>query len=200
MLALRSALFLIFQAVTVIPWALICLLLAPFPLRVRYRFTIGWPRMVLWAARVLCGIRWEVRGWDNLPKGAAVLLSKHQSTWETFFYVAYMPTLLCFVFKRELLWVPFFGWGIGLLEMIHIDRSKGRNAFESVVEQGQRKSTPGDGSFSFRRAPEPLRGLRVNTSPGAPDWPFAPVLQWSRSRSMPGNTGPRRPGSNVLAW
>jgi 1-acyl-sn-glycerol-3-phosphate acyltransferase len=199
MLALRSALFLIFQAVTVIPWALICLLLAPFPLRVRYRFTIGWPRMVLWAARVLCGIRWEIRGWDNLPKGAAVLLSKHQSTWETFFYVAYMPTLLCFVFKRELLWVPFFGWGIGLLEMIHIDRSKGRNAFESVVEQGQRKIDSGRWIILF---PEGTRtppgsqgeyksgGARLAIRTGAPVVPIAV----NAGQYWPKTTWIKRPG------
>ena len=143
MLAVRSALFLLFQFVTVVPWALVCLLLAPFPLGVRYAFTIGWPRMVIWAARVLCGIRWQVTGREHLPDGPAILLSKHQSTWETFFYPTYMPRELCFVFKRELLWIPFFGWGIGLLNMIHIDRGRGRDAFESVVRQGQRKLDQG---------------------------------------------------------
>jgi 1-acyl-sn-glycerol-3-phosphate acyltransferase len=139
----RTALFLLFQLVTVIPVAIGCLLIAPLPLHLRYRFTILWPKMVIWAARVICGVRWRVLGWDRLPDGPAVLLSKHQSTWETFFYVAYMPRELCFVFKRELLWVPFFGWGIALLKMIHIDRRQGRDAFESVVKQGQRKLDEG---------------------------------------------------------
>jgi 1-acyl-sn-glycerol-3-phosphate acyltransferase len=137
MLTIRTVLFLLFQAVTVVPWGIACLLLAPAPLRVRYAFTIGWPRMVIWAARTICGIRWQVRGWDNLPDAPVVLLSKHQSTWETFYYVSWMPRPLCFVFKRELLWIPFFGWGIGLLKMIHIDRRRGRDAFESVVAQGR---------------------------------------------------------------
>jgi 1-acyl-sn-glycerol-3-phosphate acyltransferase len=143
MLAIRSALFMLFQLVTVIPVALVCLLIAPLPLHLRYRFTITWPRMVIWAARVLCGIRWRVEGWERLPDEPVVLLSKHQSTWETLFYVAWMPRELCFVFKRELLWVPFFGWGIGLLKMIHIDRRQGRDAFESIVRQGQRKLDEG---------------------------------------------------------
>ena len=143
MLALRTALFLLFQTVTVVPWGLCCLLIAPLPLHVRYQFTIGWTKMVLWAARVICGISWEVRGRENFPDGPAVILSKHQSTWETFFYVSWLPREVCFVFKRELLWVPFFGWGIGLLKMIHIDRRKGRDAFESVVRQGQRKLDEG---------------------------------------------------------
>ncbi|MFN7645400.1 MAG: lysophospholipid acyltransferase family protein [Burkholderiales bacterium] len=143
MLALRTAIFLLFQTVTVVPWGLCCLLIAPLPLHLRYRFTIGWTKMVLWAARVICGIEWEVRGRENFPDGPAIILSKHQSTWETFFYVSWLPREVCFVFKRELLWVPFFGWGIGLLKMIHIDRRKGRDAFESVVRQGQRKLDEG---------------------------------------------------------
>jgi 1-acyl-sn-glycerol-3-phosphate acyltransferase len=141
--ALRTALFLLFQAVTVVPWGLCCLLIAPLPLHLRYRFTIGWTKMVLWAARVICGISWEVRGRENFPDGPAVILSKHQSTWETFFYVSWLPREVCFVFKRELLWIPFFGWGIGLLKMIHIDRRQGRYAFESLVSQGQRKLDEG---------------------------------------------------------
>jgi 1-acyl-sn-glycerol-3-phosphate acyltransferase len=140
MLLIRSALFALFQAVTVIPYGLLCLLCAPLPLHVRYRVTTGWPRMVLWAARVLCGIEHRVIGWENLPDGPAILLSKHQSTWETFFYVSHLPRDVCFVFKRELLWIPFFGWGIGLLNMIHIDRrNTNRTAFESMVAQGARR-------------------------------------------------------------
>ncbi|MCX7203635.1 MAG: lysophospholipid acyltransferase family protein [Burkholderiales bacterium] len=160
MLALRSALFLLFQAVTVVPYGILCLLMAPLPLHVRYRVTTGWPRIVLWAARVICGIRWQVKGWENLPNGPAVLLSKHQSTWETFFYISYMPKELCFVFKRELLWVPFFGWGIGLLKMIHIDRSQGRDAFESVVQQGQRKLDEGRWIIMFPEGTRIPRGRR----------------------------------------
>jgi 1-acyl-sn-glycerol-3-phosphate acyltransferase len=182
MLYLRSALFVLFQAVTVVPYGLLCLLCAPLPLHVRYRVTIGWPRMVLWAARVLCGIRVQVIGWENLPDGPAILLSKHQSTWETFWYVAWMPRELCFVFKRELLWIPFFGWGIGLLEMIHIDRRQGRDAFESMVAQGQRKLDEGRWIIMF---PEGTRtpvgsqgkyksgGARLAVRTGAPVVPIA---------------------------
>ncbi|MEK9721286.1 MAG: lysophospholipid acyltransferase family protein, partial [Quisquiliibacterium sp.] len=143
LLALRAALFLVFQAVTVVPYALLCLLWAPAPLHWRYRLTVGWPKLVIWAARVLLGIRHQVIGAHNLPDGPAILLSKHQSTWETFFYPAYMPRELCFVFKRELLFLPFFGWGIWLLDMIHINRSRGNDAFEQVVRQGKAKLAQG---------------------------------------------------------
>ena len=143
MSAIRSVLFLAFQIVTVVPYALLCLVWAPLPLHWRYRLTVGWPRMVIWAARTLLGIRHEVRGAQNLPDAPAILLSKHQSSWETLFYPTYMPRELCFVFKRELLYLPFFGWGIGLLDMVHIDRRKGNDAFEQVVRQGVRKLAQG---------------------------------------------------------
>ncbi|RPH46542.1 MAG: 1-acyl-sn-glycerol-3-phosphate acyltransferase [Burkholderiales bacterium] len=182
MLAVRTALFLLFQAVTVVPWGLCCLLIAPLPLHLRYQFTIGWTKMVLWAARVICGIGWEVRGRENFPDGPAIILSKHQSTWETFFYVSWLPREVCFVFKRELLWIPFFGWGIGLLKMIHIDRRQGRDAFESVVRQGQRKLDEGRWIVMF---PEGTRtrvgsqgkyksgGARLAVRTGAPVVPIA---------------------------
>ena len=141
--AIRSTLFLAFQIVTVVPYALLCLVWAPLPLHWRYRLTVGWPRMVIWAAKALIGIRHEVRGAHNLPDAPAILLSKHQSSWETLFYPTYMPRELCYVFKRELLYLPFFGWGIGLLDMVHIDRRRGNDAFDHVVRQGARKLAQG---------------------------------------------------------
>lgn len=138
-MAVRSALFVLFQLVTVVPYALLCLLWSPLPRPWRYRLTVGWPRLVIWGARRLVGIRHRVIGAGNLPDGPAILLSKHQSTWETLFFPTWMPRELCYVFKRELLYLPFFGWGIGLLDMIHIDRSRGNDAFEQVANQGARK-------------------------------------------------------------
>lgn len=141
--ALRATLFLLFEILTVIPWAFLCLLCAPLPRRMRYAVTMCWPSMQVWAARWLLGIRHEVIGAENLPDGPAILLSKHQSTWETLFYPSYMPRELCYVFKRELLYLPFFGWGIGLLDMIHINRGRALDAFEEVVRQGTQKLAQG---------------------------------------------------------
>lgn len=182
MQTLRSALFLVFQIVTVVPYALCCLLLAPAPRRIRYRFTVGWPRLVVWGAKVFTGIRWQVKGAHNLPEGPAIVLAKHQSTWETLFLAAWMPREMCFVFKRELLRLPFFGWGIGLLDMIHIDRKRRMDAFEQVVEQGARKLDEGRWIILF---PEGTRtpagsqgryrsgGARLAVRTGAPVIPIA---------------------------
>ena len=109
MARLRSLLYAIFLIVTVIPYAFACVLWR----RCRCTCATSSP----WAgrawrsgARVICGIRWQVKGWENLPDGPAVILSKHQSAWETLFFPAYMPREVCFVYKKELHMVPFFGW------------------------------------------------------------------------------------------
>ena len=180
--ALRSIAFTLLQLVTVVPMSLICLLVAPLPRRLRYRITVAWPRAMIWGARVILGIDHRIIGTENLPDGPAILLSKHQSTWETLFYPSYMPRELCFVFKRELLLLPFFGWGIWLLDMIHINRSQGRNAFEEVVAQGTRKLAEGRWIIMFpegtRTAPGAsprykTGGARLAVRTGAPIVPIA---------------------------
>lgn len=143
MALIRATAFQLFLIITVIPYAIACLIWAPLPLRLRYRLTVGWPRMAVWAASVFLGIRWQIKGRENLPDGPAILLSKHQSAWETLFFPAHMPRQVCFVYKRELHRLPFFGWGLALLRMIPIDRSKGRDAFEQVVRLGNQRLQEG---------------------------------------------------------
>jgi 1-acyl-sn-glycerol-3-phosphate acyltransferase len=143
MAALRSAIYLLFLAITVIPYAFACMLWAPLPLHRRFRLTAGWPRLAIWGAKVIVGIRWRIKGIENLPDGPAILLSKHQSAWETLFLPAHMPRDVCFVYKKELHRVPFFGWGLALLRMIPIDRSKGRDAFEQIVRLGRERLDQG---------------------------------------------------------
>ena len=134
--ALRSMLFYLYLFVTVTPWSFIVLASRIGPVHLRYRLCAMWTRSAIWGARVICGIRWKVEGWERLPDAPAILLPKHQSTWETFWLPSFMPRDLTFVYKRELNWVPFFGRGIPSTEMISIDRSRGQDAFEQVVEQG----------------------------------------------------------------
>lgn len=168
LLALRASVFLVFQAITVVPVAIGCLLCAPLPLSLRYRFTIQWPRMVIWGARVILGIRHQVHGAHNLPDAPAIILSKHQSTWETLFYPTFMPRELCYVFKRELLYIPFFGWGIWLLEMIHIDRGRGADAFEQVVQQGRARLAEGRWLIMFPEGTRTGVGARGRYKSGGP--------------------------------
>lgn len=150
MLQFRSILFFIFQIVWTIPYAIACILSFPFLSRVqRYWFAVGWCKVVIRVADKLCGMRYRVIGWENLPERPAIILSKHQSAWETVALPALMPRPLCYVFKRELLYVPFFGWALGLLSMIHINRSKGTDAFQSVVAQGRERLAEGSWIIMF---------------------------------------------------
>jgi 1-acyl-sn-glycerol-3-phosphate acyltransferase len=134
--ALRSTVYTLFLVITVIPYAFGTLAWSWLPQVPRYWMVTGWPRIAVWGARWICGLRWRVQGWENLPDGPAIVLCKHQSAWETLWLPSVMPKPLSFVYKRELHRVPFFGWGIATIGMINIDRSKGQSAFEQVVEQG----------------------------------------------------------------
>lgn len=147
MIFIRSLLFAIYLAVLTPPYACACFLVFPFmSAENRFRFVRGWPRLVIWAARVICGIDHRIEGMDRLHAmldKPVVLLSKHQSAWETVAYVALMPKPLCFVFKRELLYVPFFGWALGMLKMVHINRKDGSRAFAQAASQGRERLAEG---------------------------------------------------------
>ncbi|HEY1150402.1 MAG TPA: lysophospholipid acyltransferase family protein [Pseudoduganella sp.] len=149
MLFLRSLLFTLMMVVATVIWSGVCILAAPLPYNKRYFVTSRWNVFVIWAARVVCGIEYEIKGRENLPDGPAILLSKHQSAWETIFLLANMPRPLVFVFKKEILYIPFFGWGIALLRMIPIDRKQGKNAFKSVVMHGKRRLKDGQWIIMF---------------------------------------------------
>lgn len=134
---LRSILFFLYCFVTVVPFAFAALPLWLMPPLVRFRVLRWWPRLAVHAARWILGIRWEVKGLENLPKHGAVLMPKHQSTWETYFLCGFIEPFPVFVYKKSLHWVPFFGWGIKSLAWIAIDRNQRMAAFEQVKAGGQ---------------------------------------------------------------
>ena len=162
--ALRSALFVLWLAVTVVPWALAVLVASLFlSSTALYWMCAGWLGVAIWGARVICGVRHRVQGMERVPTAAdgrasVLLASKHQSTWETFAYPTLMPHPLAYVFKRELLWVPFFGWAMGRLDMIHIDRSKRAAAWNKVAEQGRRIMSQGGWVIMFPEGTRSARG------------------------------------------
>lgn len=139
---LRSLLFNLIMWGSVLIYAPLSLLTFPFPVRTRYAFISGWARMQLWLARWLLGLRYRVHGREHLPKGAAIVLAKHQSTWETIAFQQILPPQV-WVLKRELMWLPLFGWALALLKPIAIDRGAGRRAVEQVIEQGRQRLADG---------------------------------------------------------
>jgi len=171
--ALRSLIFVLWLTVTVVPWGLMMLVLSIFIRgKALYWPTMRWLRMAIWGARVICGVRYRVHGLDNLPgaadeNGAVVLAAKHQSTWETFAFPTFMPHPLAYVFKRELLYVPFFGWAMGRLDMIHIDRSKRAEAWNKVAAQGKRLAAEGIWVIMFPEGTRTARGQQGVYKSGA---------------------------------
>ena len=136
MIFLRSCLFLLSLIILTPPYSIISLLTFPFPPLARYRVISNWSRIVLWLLRVLCGLRYEVRGREHIPATSTIVLSKHQSAWETIGFQSIFPPQT-WVMKRSLLYVPFFGWGLAMLRPVAIDRAAGREALKQVTEQGR---------------------------------------------------------------
>ncbi|MDH4133226.1 MAG: 1-acyl-sn-glycerol-3-phosphate acyltransferase [Gammaproteobacteria bacterium] len=140
---LRSLLFNIIMIATAVVAATIAVFTFPLPPLVRYSIVCRWGRLMTWLVARLCGIRYRVEGREHLPrKQTAILFSNHQSSWETLAFQQIFPPQV-WVLKRELLWVPFFGWGLAMLEPIAINRGAGRNAVRQIVEQGRARLESG---------------------------------------------------------
>jgi len=170
---LRSLLFLGWMVVTVVPIA-IAVLLASIALHgaTLYWMCVTWLRLVIGGARWICGVRYRVQGMEHVPtassaKAAVILAPKHQSTWETFALPVLMPHPLAYVFKKELLQIPFFGWAMGRLDMIHIDRSRRAEAWAKVAEQGARLMAEGVWVIMFPEGTRTPRGSQGAYKSGA---------------------------------
>jgi 1-acyl-sn-glycerol-3-phosphate acyltransferase len=136
MIQLRSILFNIGMWLMVIPYALLTLLLIPMPAPRRSHIIAGWARFVVRWLKLSCNLDYRIVGTENIPSHACVILSKHQSAWETIAFQTIFPPQI-WVLKRSLLLIPFFGWALWALKSIAIDRSAGREALKQLVSQGK---------------------------------------------------------------
>ena len=183
---LRSILHALWMLVTVVPWGLWMVTASLWSNGEQmYWKAARWLGWQVDGARILMGIEVRVTGMENLPTGKtspAILLVKHQSTFETFLMPTLMPHPLAYVFKKELIYVPFFGWAMGRMDMIHIDRSQKAQAFNKVVEQGRRLLAQGIWVIMFpegTRIPRGQKGTyknggsRLAIETGAPVIPIA---------------------------
>lgn len=142
MIWLRSALFAVGQVVTVTIFSAIALLTFPFPPVARYRIISSWARLMLVWLRLTCGLKFRVLGAENIPSTPGIILSKHQSAWETLAFQKIFPPQV-WVLKKELLRLPLFGWGLAMTSPIAIDRSAGREALKQLVEEGRQRMAQG---------------------------------------------------------
>ena len=170
--AIRSALFLLWLVLTVMPWGLAVVLASIFIRGDRlYWMCVGWLRVAIWGARAICGVKHRVHGMQHLPSAdplaPVILAPKHQSTWETFALPTLMSHPLAYVFKRELLYIPFFGWAIGRIDMIHIDRGKRNQAWGKVAAQGRRLLGLGHWVIMFPEGTRTPRGAQGQYKGGA---------------------------------
>lgn len=147
MIRLRSGIFFLTLVIYTIFYSSSCFVVFPFlSLTNRYNYVRGWSAGILWLLKVTCNITYEIRGMQNVIDNQdkpVILLSKHQSAWETIAYISLFPKQLCYVFKKELLKIPFFGWAMAMLRMIHIDRSQRDKAAIAVAEQGKVRLSEG---------------------------------------------------------
>ena len=167
--AIRIFFFYLLLGTSALLWCSLSFFVAPFlPFRLRYRFiNVYWCRCALWLTRVFLNINVRITGQENVPQTPCVIVSNHQSTWETFFLSAHFQPLSQ-VLKRELLYVPFFGWAMAMLRPIAIDRGNPKAALKIVAKKGDELLKDGVWVLIF---PE---GTRV---------PYGQVGKFSRSGS-----------------
>jgi 1-acyl-sn-glycerol-3-phosphate acyltransferase len=132
---LRSTLFLLLATLITVPAGLLVLLAVVFPMKFRFRIIAAWLSAFMALCDNVLGLHYHVIGRENIPSTPSVILSKHQSAWETVSLQAIFPPLV-FVLKRSLLMIPFLGWAFAAVRMISIDRSAGKNALRQVIAQG----------------------------------------------------------------
>jgi len=166
MLLIRSLLFYLIYYGTLIPHALLCVFPGILlPIKLRYKYFLIWNAASVWLLSVICGVKFQVKGKENVPDGAFVLLSNHQSPWETLYlYYSFLP--ITAILKKELLKIPFFGWGLWLLEPIAIDRNKKGKALQQLLEQGKKKLEAGISVLVFPEGTRVAPGKEKKYSAG----------------------------------
>jgi 1-acyl-sn-glycerol-3-phosphate acyltransferase len=209
MSAIRSLLFLVFQLVVTPIYALVMLLLFWIPRVPMYRIAASWCATNLRGATWLCGIRYRTIGVENIPPSGAhnpphIVMSKHSSTWETLSLTCFFPPL-AYVAKKELLSIPFFGWGFALSSPITIDRKAGVDAMQQMATQGRERFRQG---FWIAVYPEGTRikaGTRAKYKTGGArlavllDVPIVPVAHnagWLWPKGLFG----KRPGTITISF
>lgn len=167
--AIRSALFMVFA----ITWSFFVAPLVIFSAIVfrgiwGYRAGKVWRLGIQWCVENILGIRPKVIGQENMPQEPCVILSKHQSAWETMALQDYVPSgaYCVFVLKKELLRIPLVGWGLGAMKMISIDRAAGKNALDQIVIQGRERLQQGFYVIIFPEGTRVAPGQKKRFKPG----------------------------------
>ena len=180
-LVARSTVFMAGIIAVTIVWSAVSLASFVLPYRRRYHVISRWNVMVRWLLRHVVGLDYRIEGAENIPDTPCIVFSKHESAWETIILpIHFAPQT--WVLKRELLRLPFFGWGLAMLDPIAIDRSAGTTALQQVIEQGRDRLSRGQWVVVFpegTRVPPGTRrrykmgGASLAAATGAPVLPVA---------------------------
>lgn len=135
MAVFRSLLFLLILLVVTPPYTLGVLFFWPLPHRLRRRSVVPWVNFTIWLVKHVLGIPYRLLGAENIPAGACIVLCKHQSAWETLMLQEVFKDTV-FVWKKEIKYLPFFGWALAVTPMIETDRSASKASLKSLVDQG----------------------------------------------------------------
>ena len=137
MLLLRSLVFQFYFFASVTIASMSIFFMWPFPFKVRSAIARNWGKSMLWVGRIVCGLDYVIEGRENIPAEPSVIMIKHTTVFETYTQLAVFPPQT-WVVKRELRWIPLFGWGLAAMRPIAIDRSAGHTAVTQVIEQGRK--------------------------------------------------------------
>ena len=135
MLLARSLLFyagLVLSTIIAVP---VLLIIYPLPFRLRYFAVTRWTVFNLWWLKITCNLKHTLSGIENIPEGPAVIICNHQSAWETLALQIIFPQQ-AWILKRELLWIPIYGWGLATMDPIAIDRGSAVKSFRQIIDQG----------------------------------------------------------------
>jgi 1-acyl-sn-glycerol-3-phosphate acyltransferase len=164
-LLIRSLLFYVGLGVSTLVFGPVCVLLFPLPFKARYLVMTRWTAFNLWWLRVTCNLRYIVEGQENIPGTPVVIMCKHQSTFETLaLQLIFVPQV--WVLKRELLWIPVYGWGLASMEPISIDRGSALKSFRRIVSEGQKRLRQGTSVVIFPEGSRIAPGEKGKYLPG----------------------------------
>lgn len=195
---LRSVLFYVGLFPPTVLFSIIGVLIMPLPRKFRYQVIVRWTRFTVWWLRVSCGLSWRLTGAENIPAAPFVILCKHQSAWETLTLQLIFPPQ-CQVLKRELLRVPFFGWGLASLNPIAIDRGAGTKALRTVLQAGKERLRDGWCVLLFpegTRVPPGRRGRYSQSGAALALQAQCPIVPVAHNAGLfwPKNSLMKRPG------
>lgn len=203
---IRAVIFALCFVVTALTFGPLILLARPFPLYKRYKFAVLWPRFLIYLAKVILGIRYEVIGKENIPTDRQVIyLVKHQSAYETLFMPWFTPYPVVFVYKKVLEYIPLFGWALASIDNIAIDRGKSSEAMRQVLRIGSKRIAQGRSPVLFPEGTRTPVGHKGRYKPGGvrlsmhTQTDIIPVAH-NAGKLWPKNSFVKKPGTVTISF